>query len=59
MSATNLQRLLTHLKPDSLAARLVTARIENEKGEPKDALVAILKARLDELKSKHDPDRKS
>jgi hypothetical protein len=59
MSATNLQRLLTHLKPDSLAARLVAARIENEKGEPKEALAAILKARLDELKSKYDPDRKT
>jgi hypothetical protein len=59
MNESNLQRLLEHLKADGLAARLVTARIENGKDEPKEVLGAVLNARLDELKRKHEPDRKT
>lgn len=59
MSASNLQRLLAHLKPESLAARLVAARIDNEGGEPKEVLGSIINARLHELKRKHVPNRET
>ena len=55
-SATNLERLLTHLDANSLAARLVAARMANPHADPKEVLGRVIKARLDELKSKNEPD---
>lgn len=59
MSAANLERLLMHLDADGLAARLVAARLANPNDDPKEVLEQVIKARLQELKSKHEPDSKT
>jgi hypothetical protein len=50
---SNLERLRAHLKKDSLAERLVAACIERP-GDA-DALGNVIKARIEELRGKHDP----
>lgn len=54
----NLTRLLGHLKPDSLAARLVAARAAAPDDYRK-AMRDVLQGRLKELKEKDDPDHKA
>lgn len=50
---SNLERLRAHLKKDSLAERLVAARIERR--DDAEALGNVIKARIEELGRKHDP----
>jgi hypothetical protein len=52
-SKSNLERLRAHLKKDSLADRLVAARIKRP--DDADALGNVIKARIEELRRKHDP----
>jgi hypothetical protein len=54
----NFTRLLGHLKEDTLAARLVAARIA-AKDDPRKAMENVLQERLKELKDQNDPDHKA
>jgi len=51
---SNVDRLLKHLKDESLAARLITAHEAPDGGEPVAAMKAVLTERLDEVKGKLD-----
>jgi hypothetical protein len=50
----NIQRLLAHLKDDSLAARLVGAYRDAQGHNPGEGLRAILTARLEQVKAELD-----
>jgi hypothetical protein len=50
---TNLQRLLSHLKPDTLAARLVTAYANATADKRDHAMKEVLKERFSEIESVH------
>jgi hypothetical protein len=58
---TNLERLQAHLKKDSLAEKLVTARIAAGNAEPLPGMRKVVLDRVEELKRKHEsvPDQKT
>ncbi len=50
----NFDRLLKHLKNGSLAARLVHARRAPDAGSPAEAMKAVLRARLQQVRADLD-----
>jgi hypothetical protein len=52
---TNLERLSSNLKKDSLAEKLVTARIAAGNDDPQPSLRKVILDRVEELKRKHEP----
>ena len=50
---SNLERLQGHLKPGSLAARLVAAQMKPGDAAPQEALKKVMRDRLDELRLHH------
>ena len=50
----NIERLLKHLKNGSLAARLVDAHRTADAGDPVEALRAVLKERLAQVRAEID-----
>ncbi|WP_194456909.1 hypothetical protein [Bradyrhizobium sp. CCBAU 53421] len=56
----NLERLKSHLKKDSLAEKLVSARIGAEGSDPRPALREVVMNRIEELRRGYElPDRKA
>jgi hypothetical protein len=56
----NLERLRSHLKKDSLAEKLASARIGAGAAEPSPALRKVLTERIDELRRGYElPDHKA
>lgn len=53
-SQLNVDLLLKHLKNGSLAARLVNAHRAPDAADPAEAMKAVLKKRLDQVKEKID-----
>lgn len=51
---SNLERLRAHLTKDSLAEKLVTARVGAGSADPRPLLRTVILDRVDELKRKHD-----
>ena len=51
---TNVESLLSHLKPDSLAVRLVTAYAGAREGHRDDAMKEVLKDRVIEIERTYD-----
>lgn len=54
--ASNLERLQSHLKKGSLAAKLVAARMIADERDVQVRLRQVVLDRLDELRRGHDPD---
>jgi hypothetical protein len=52
---SNLERLRSHLKKDSLAGKLVAARIAAGNGNARPSLQQVVFGRVEELKRKHEP----
>jgi hypothetical protein len=50
----NINRLLRHLKKDSLAAHLVQAHHTPETGDPAESMKAVLRKRLEQVKEDLD-----
>jgi hypothetical protein len=50
---TNFERLLVHLKADSLAAKLLAARMHSDPGSAQAAMKKILVDRLEELRRQY------
>jgi hypothetical protein len=50
---TNMDRLLSHLKPDSLAAKLVAAYAGATDGDTASAIKKVLSERLTEIEKSH------
>jgi hypothetical protein len=48
---TNIDRLLKHLKPGSLAERLAKAARDAEAGNSAEAMANVIKSRLEEVRS--------
>lgn len=53
---SNIDRLLKHLKDESLASRLIRAHEASDGGEPVASMKAVLTERLDEVKGKLNGD---